>query len=172
MTRVLRKSKRRRSGYTEHHVRQLLDGHELIDGMAFGHGDRFDETAAKTAWDIMGDNLLAEWIKAKPGTRPWAWWRWQSPERRPRVDGGTHPHENAERSKHVANIDSPSAWARAFALNFGLPSMFIPAFDKDLYHEWWRCDDWYTETKIFESQATYLLRHDLLTPAEKAELFS
>lgn len=34
-------------------------------------------------WDSLGDELLAEWITANPGTRPWAWWVCEHGQERP-----------------------------------------------------------------------------------------
>jgi hypothetical protein len=36
----------------------------------------------REAWADHGAAILADWIRARPGTRPWAWWRFGAPEPR------------------------------------------------------------------------------------------
>ena len=46
-----------------------------------------DDVAA--AWAESRDTVVGEWIREKPGTRPWGWWAFDAPEpkRRERTDG-------------------------------------------------------------------------------------
>ncbi len=39
----------------------------------------FDAALLHTAWNDNRKELLDEWIKEHPGTRPWAWWEFDSP---------------------------------------------------------------------------------------------
>ena len=71
MPRVSRRVKRRSAGYDEEHIRQLLHGYVLW-GPGFGRGDQIDEAAAKEAWQILREKLLADWIAKHPGQRPQA----------------------------------------------------------------------------------------------------
>jgi len=83
MPRVRRIPKHRR-GVGHQHLFQLRVGHDYF-GDAFGNGDSFDEAFAREAWEQYRDQILAEWITKRPGTRPWAWWEFDAPEE-PRRD--------------------------------------------------------------------------------------
>jgi hypothetical protein len=98
-----------------------LDRHSL---WLRGERDRFclfvgppskgmDERALRRIWQAERESILCDWIRRRPGTRPWGWWRWDSPEPRrefkpPRVDpiGGvsappiTHESEGALLDRH------------------------------------------------------------------------
>jgi hypothetical protein len=161
MPRVLRKSKRRNAGYTDRHIYQLNTGLELFDD-AFGWDQDFDEAAAREAWELMREKLMADWIREQPGTRPWAWWAFDAPQpaRRERIDGGVHPHDNKARSLKVANSDSEYLWKVAYRLTFGLPSCYIPPFDNGIKTEW------------FEPEWAFLHRHNLLRPDDSPEFLA
>ena len=34
---------------------------------------QFDHDAMRRAWDDLRDELLSDWIRERPGTRPYAW---------------------------------------------------------------------------------------------------
>ena len=42
----------------------------------------------KAAWWELRDELLSTWIEQHPGTRPYAWWRFESPELRRQMEPG------------------------------------------------------------------------------------
>ena len=98
MPRVLRKPKRRRpTDYTEHHIRHLLRGHDF-----FCKGFGRDVEAMEEGWRVLREELLPKWRYEHPGSMPWAWWRFDAPERRRRIDGKLHPFDNPAR---IAEID-------------------------------------------------------------------
>ena len=35
----------------------------------------------RIAWDIAKSEIMAEWIREKPGSRPWAFWKFADPQR-------------------------------------------------------------------------------------------
>ena len=39
----------------------------------------FIESFARELWEHFKDALLADWIATRPGTRPWAWWKYDAP---------------------------------------------------------------------------------------------
>ncbi|MCC6228523.1 MAG: hypothetical protein IT432_04775 [Phycisphaerales bacterium] len=48
-----------------------------------GHPHRpLDLDLARRAWEELRDELLPEFIREHPLTRPWAWWRFDAPEPR------------------------------------------------------------------------------------------
>lgn len=46
-----------------------------------------NEDTLKATWHTHRDQILGEWIRRSPGCRPWAWWRYDSPEPRRRLGG-------------------------------------------------------------------------------------
>jgi hypothetical protein len=45
-------------------------------------------TRARAIWNAVKGELLPRWRREHPGTRPWGWWQWDSPEPRRLVDAG------------------------------------------------------------------------------------
>jgi hypothetical protein len=156
MPRVRRRPKLRR-GWPKGHREQLLTGSTFSDG--FGRPDDprwfFDEEAARRCWDELCDQLMREHLACVdeqareegvppefgPGTRPWAWWRYDAPE--PRM------HFDPDRTLAISQADS-AEWAKK--LNFGINQV------------------WSKRSKErgprYESQVCYLFRHGFLTAEE------
>jgi hypothetical protein len=145
-------------------------------------------------WLELRAEILTDWIAETPGTRPEGWWefdapRWQLADRparwrdlaltefcepRRRVGGtGTAQHD-------VLNVTP------AFA--FGIPTLWVSVFDEEYYNGRRRDllgnpigTDYHDgdfaglapradDPPTFEAQATYLDRHDVLTPSERRVL--
>ena len=85
MPRVIRRAKRTRK-LTKAHLAQFADGLDFL-GEAFGS----DRAALREAWDDSREWYLARWVQEHPGTRPWAWWRFDATEPRRRYDGAMIP---------------------------------------------------------------------------------
>ena len=101
----------------------------LLSGYEWFHlGFSADEL--RDAWRDYGVDLMRRWLKAYPGRRPWAWWRYVAKS----------PRESLEA------IDIPAGRP----LRFGIPAGLDPG--------------------LFETEAFYLERLGLLTPAEKKAL--
>lgn len=117
MPRGIRRRTKARTEWSTHHKTHLLTGHDFF-GRGFGMRD-FDEDAARAAWQELSGELLAEHIAAKPFSRPWAWWRFDSPEPRRQV------------------IDDDAAGVTAFgpATWFGCPSMFSGPRPEAMYED-------------------------------------
>jgi len=150
MPRVKKRPKRRRQ-ITADHRRALRTGHSFTS--------RFDANTGtmREVWQDLRGDILREWIRANSGSRPWAWWQFDAPERRKRIDGKPHPFLNPERQAIVeqAEADNPGYRRRVMRLSFGMPCVFITP------------DDW---EATFELEAEYLDRLGLLTPAERKAL--
>lgn len=100
-----------------------------------------DEHKVRGLWEANRMQLLADWILEKPGTRPWGWWRFDSPaELRRRIGGiGTALTERlGGGSPHF----------------FGMPSCYAGDYEDK-------------NPPKFESERDYLARHGLLTRVEK-----
>jgi hypothetical protein len=161
MPRVNRRPKRRRAGYDEHHIRHMLTGTYICPGLGFATnprgccGDDTDYKAMREAWELMRGELLAAFIAEHPGQRPFAWWRFDAPERRQRTDGVQHPFDNRLRRQHVDGSTTKEFRRVAYELFYGRPRALIVR------------DDF--EAK-YEGELQYLNRLGLLTDAERKEL--
>jgi hypothetical protein len=113
-----------------------------------------DDDDVKAAWTELGDVVMRDWIRERPGSRPWAWWAFDAPERRQRIDGKLHPFDNKQRTLAVARSDNSEFWRRAYALNWGRPAAFIPPYDNG------------TTAASYEEEWEYLVRLNLLRPED------
>jgi hypothetical protein len=99
----------------------------------------------KKLWDESRDKIMASWISKHPGTRPLLWWRFDSSGDRERIGG-----------------KGQMTWEK-------WPSV-MPTFEKGTPSSWAEIDP--DDPPRFESEAAYLLRHDLLSAQEKKYLVS
>jgi hypothetical protein len=148
-----RQPRRRGEGLTEYH-REFLRSGQLWDHFRLGHinDPLLTEDEWREAWEELRDDILPAWIEARPGTRPFAWWRFDAPERR-RCTNGVHPFDDPlQREKLDALVRKHpcGCGALAYELNFGVP----------------RLTTW---TAAYETEGEYLLRLGLLTDAELSE---
>jgi hypothetical protein len=155
MPRVIRRPKRRRENYTEEQLRQLTEGVSLYPDEGFA-----DEAAERAGWEELGVSLTEAWIREQPGSRPAGWWKYESPERRRRVDGVQNPFDNRLRQDHVERValENPAFRERAYRLYFGVPACCIGAIKDDF-------------EATYEGELAYLDRLGLLTPTERHELY-
>lgn len=110
----------------------------------------FLQDRARTLWNANRAELLAEWITDRPGSRPWAWWKWDAPEPRRRRLGGTG-----------------RPWASS--LSFGLPTYWRRAGEMETLLAAFEPID-PADPPTFESQAAYLDRLGLLVEGERERL--
>jgi hypothetical protein len=142
--------------------RYLLDG-SMCPGWGFDRENGTeDTTAAQAYWESHRERLLLQWCKARPGTRPYWWWRTEAPGRRETRNGRIHPFDDKQRTLHVASSDSEVLWRKAYQLHWGLPSCMIPPFDTDLIHDFHKRFMPNHESDIFEEEWYFLSRHNLL----------
>jgi hypothetical protein len=159
MARVNRRAKKRRDGYDEQHISQLLRGVALSPGCGFRtHGHESDFDAMREGWEALRDTLLPEFIAEHPGERPYAWWKFDAPEPRQRIDADQHPFDNPDRQCRVElmAIDNPSFRDTAYETFYGRPRALVIE------------DDFAAK---FEGELAYLDRLGLLTAYEKTELY-
>lgn len=128
----------------------------------------------RAAWNALRDDVLIEWVKQHPGTRPLWWWLFDAPEPQRRRLGGigdpSHEHLGIEQS-----------------YEYGIAEYWVTPYDFQLYNG--RAVDIHgrkildyqegnfsgrapdpNDPPQFESQPTYLARHGLLSPQEKRRL--
>lgn len=156
MSRVNRRPKKRTSGYTIHDVFLLKWGHDF----AFGDGIGGDLEDIAAAWEIFRDEILVDWLhetprhgSGGPGTRPWAWWKFDAPEFRRRPNG-VHPFDNPERQAVIVEREKayPDFRRQAMKTYFGVPSCLCCP------------DDFQAE---YETEREYLTRLNFLMECEK-----
>lgn len=155
------------------------EGHPEVLNMIFFEDERAE-------WEKYKVEILEQWILINPCSRPWGWWKWEAPkEAIPGCD-----FEAVAQRKRVGGMGTPShevlnVWG-GFA--FGIPESWVDQWQVDYYNG--RAKDIYGNSigtnyaeghfkglaidpdnpPIFESEAAYLERHNLLTEAEKKYL--
>jgi len=122
----------------------------------------------KAAWEGEKDKLLQDYIAEHPGKRPWAWWQWTAPRWNDPFTGCWYHNTLSEPRQRTGGTGTPTyeLGGRMPEFKYGLPVQWPSTIDVELG----LCkksdipdpDD----PPIFESQAAYLQRHDLLTDAE------
>ena len=101
----------------------------------------------REAWEALRDELLSAWVRDDPCTRPWAWWEFDAPERRRRIDGKPHPFDSPARKQHGKKFGHKETEK----LFFGMPNYLMVEDDADAE---------------YESEADYLERLGELTDEE------
>lgn len=142
MPRVYKKPHRRRQGVTGHHVMMLMRGHSWFP--AFG-GEidltRSNLQEAREAWQDLRTELLRWHISKCPGSRPYSWWLFDAPGPRQCIEGS---HDCPQRQMYTERHGKLSY--------YGHSSIYA-------------CPACWNEQ--YESQAAFLVRHELLTQAER-----
>lgn len=134
-----RRKGRERCNYTERHYQQLKDGWFGFGGFS---GCCYPPSrvppevmaAAREGWEQLRDEIMEAWIAERPGTRPWAWWEWDAPERRRCIEGPGH---------HCMRNPNAPEWTKR--LTFGVPTVLGG-------------DDFDNPDSVYESERDYLER--------------
>ena len=133
--------------------RWLIDGH-LIPEEEGGIGGWLhfldDLPDFRDVWAEIRDEAVARYIKQRPGTRPKGWWLYDAPELRRKLEG-------------AGEVVGPDGEA-----GYGVPDVILfreRVIDGEEYR--FRCNAGVCK---IESEAAYLRRLKLLTPAERKRL--
>jgi hypothetical protein len=138
----------------------------------------------RDVWLAIRDELLPQWIQEYPGTRP-SWWYLFDPEC-PRITaadiqrhgwtGCYYTKDIPDLRRRLGGIGDPAYLHYSLVPDFdcGVPDRFVTAEDVEWHREEgeefsgipFDADD----PPVYESQASYLDRHKLLTPAERRRL--
>lgn len=154
MTRLHRRL-REREEITEEHIEALTVGYDWWHSFR-GPGDN-DETELenkRAAWEMLGENLINEWAKDCPFTRPIGFWQFSAPELR-RCLTGVHPFQRPEFVAHCEEmeLEYPGYAQRVRKMVRGVPCISGPPGLQG--------------SELYESERDYLLRLDLLTDYER-----
>ena len=97
---------------TRERLQFLLQGYNFF-GEAFA-----DDADAEKCWRDHGPKIMRSWIKSSPGSRPWAWWKFDATERR-RCTSGKHPFDEPdfESQRRKTELDIAE-------LRFGIPQYY------------------------------------------------
>jgi hypothetical protein len=110
-------------------------------------------------WKKYRDDFLAAFIEKYPCRRPLAWWQWDGPRK---DTGSGWFYEPLPIPRERVGGKGQAAWDAGLDIvpdfTYGLPDTYM----------WQDYDE--NDPPIFESQASYLLKHGLLSPAEKRHL--
>jgi hypothetical protein len=144
-------------------------------------------------WQVGRLDLLEYWIAERPGTRPWAWWRFDAPRCRredlpPRCQCfGEWLFERLEMPRRrIGGVGTPACEVLNVSPAFrrGIPLHWVTTSDESYYNgrsrdvHGQRIGTEYTDGQflgvapaaanppMFESEAAYLQRHGLVTPTE------
>jgi hypothetical protein len=143
----------------------------------------------KEAWSKHKTHILRDWEKNRPGTRPWAWWRYSAPRWSRRFHAwldGTLP----EPRKRFGGKGTPDFEVLACVprFNLGIPTSYVDSWMVDYYNG--RAMDIHGELipckykegdfkgvaidpddpPVYESEALYLQSHGLLLKTEENRL--
>lgn len=133
--------------WSDAHREQLISGQCFLpEGFDRDPDDRHspDREQAKAAWADLADEINAQFAVDHPGRRCWGWWTFSSPGRR--------------RLRHgQPDLVHPD---HRDALTFGRPRCFTAVVTPE------------DIGTLYESEADFLRRYDLLTDFEKLELGS
>lgn len=110
------------------------------------------DSEAECAWRRVRDRVLSFWTEQHPGSRPWAFWRFDAP-----APKGTYPVDDGrfcEPRRLLSGAGRPTyesvaIWPRC---GFGVLLQWDDTSEND--------------PLTFEAQSSYLRRHNLLTPGE------
>lgn len=188
----------RRAGRTRRETITEAEALWAYDKLTPEHPDHYptqyftSKARFREVWDEMRDEVLEAWIAEKPGTRPQHWWMYDAPRSAP----GSLPRcsqfegELPELRRRVGGTGTPSHEVLNYApdLDRGIPTGWVEPWQVELYNG--RARDVrgqligteYSEghfpyeaidrndPPLFESEASYLDRHGLLTQQERARL--
>lgn len=140
MPRGIKRRAKAKIEWSASHRRQLLSGHEFF-GDGFGRGESLDLEAAREAWGDLREEMLPEFIREHPFTRPWAWWRFDAPQpRKQRIDD-----EDAS-----VRVLGPVDW-------FGCPSHFSAPPPEGMFESE---RDYLTRLDLFTVEERELIRRE------------
>ncbi len=112
------------------------------------------EPEPRELWEEYGDDFLPAFIEKNPGRRPIAWWHWDAPRQPDQGSGFWYEGTLQEARRRISGKGELRHGYKPFC-DYGIPQYWDPkTLDPD-------------DPLIFESQAAYLSRHDLLSPKEK-----
>ena len=139
---------------------------------------RTHRVECRELWALSRGEILADWIKKRPGRRPSWWWIFDGPRasqetiERNRWVGTYYACELEEPRKRLGGTGTPKYEVLNYVPDFdlGIPTLWVTPRDVEYYTDLAGEAVDPMRPPCFESQATYLKRHNLLTKAEEKQL--
>lgn len=147
MATIRRREHRRREDLME----LTADQERHLTHGSFYFGGCQDRATFVDAWEIHGERLLAEWIAVNPGSRPFGWWLCDHGKERPVING----HDMEPNRRRHASENGTFGFLHT---SIWLGLQVVAGEEVPVLFQ--------------ESEADYLRRMKLLTPAEIASLKS
>ncbi len=162
----------------------VKEGYEL---WCYRHGRApWDEDPVEI-WETNKAEFLPAFIKDHPGIRPIPWWLYDAPRWADQGSGAWYEGTLPEPRQRFGGIGTPSYEVLSIVPSFykGIPTSWVSKFDEEYYNGRRKdihgniiptsCKDGdfrgvaidESDPPVFESSASYLLRHNLLTDSEK-----
>lgn len=146
------------------------------DQSGFDEEDRYDmfmrfNGTLNDAWPENKDKIVSDWVKKNPCTRPWAWWLWDAPRWDDQFFDCYYHGELPEPRQRLGGVGTPSHEVLSIVphFSFGIPDSWVTQQEVDYYNR----NGHFKGVAIdpddppcYESEASYLQRHGLLTAAE------
>jgi hypothetical protein len=114
-----------------------------------------DCEALRELWNRARGEVLGVWLKDHPGTRPAVWWRFDAPRQLLGTHGGAF---------YDGKLQQPRKQISGAGCDASLISAYMPSYKCGLPTSWAGFDA--ADPPTFESQASYLRRHNLLVAHE------
>jgi hypothetical protein len=142
-------------------------------------GDQFERfmlAGRRDLWEAYEGRVISAWARPYPGTRPSLWWKWSAP--RWAVEGMPERWRDVwfatdlpEPRRRVGGVGTPSYECLAVVPNFayGIPASWLTAELRAYYKGRIRAPAYDPDDPpTYEAQASYLERHKLFLPGERA----
>ena len=188
-TKRSRTARNRREDFSNTLIHTATDGFwgdpNQLDRMEEFFNERLQGDRRAEVWLAIRDELLPEWINAKPGTRP-TWWYLFDPDC-PRISAEDiarcgwvdcwFAKDLPDLRRRVGGVGDPAFEHQNLVpqLHCAMPTHFVSQADVD-YHKEEEDEDFHgkpidpNDPPRYESQAAYLKRHNLLTTSEEHRL--
>ncbi len=133
----------------------------------------FGRPTPREVWHRHRDDLLQKWIADHPGTRPCAWWKFESLEPRRRLGGIGTPQHECLAVKGSFTLGIPDYWVTPWQESYyngkalDIHGRNIGEYSDGAFP--YKAID-PGDPPTFESQAAYLKRHGFLTNHEEKRL--
>src|SRR5664280_1874462 len=114
-----------------------------------------DGEALREVWGRARGEVLGAWLKDHPGTRPAVFWRFDTPHQ----PLGTH-----DGCFYDGKLPQPRKQISGAGCDASAISAYMPSYESGLPTAWAGFEE--GDPPVFESQAAYLKRHNLLTAGE------
>jgi len=145
-------------------------------------------------WKKHRNQILKKYIEENPGKRPWAWWSFDAPRWQKSFNGAFFEGKLPEPRERVGGVGTPENECLGVVptFTFGIPDIWVSKSQEDYYNGRFKSKDPWMQSEYekngykeghfkgvaidpenlptFESQASYLKRHNLLKKSEERRL--